>query len=309
MSQTDRHGTSNNYACGCRCPRCTRAASRADAERRLDRLAGRPRSVPAEPVREHVMLLQKSGMSGCQIARAAGVSQTTVTNLALGHRGAMRRGTAQRIMTVRGVSQATSGNVSSLGSVRRIRALYALGHYQYEIAALTGLSRDCISDLAAGQWLSLSMDRDRSIRRAYDVLGMRVGASWKTRRWAEERGWAPPLAWDEETIDDPKALPQMDAAAPRRTEGADVVDRFLLGESVVLDNDGRRQAIQHLMEWTNLTPEEIGVRMEMNADAVARSWERMKAAARTEGRPVPWRRVYISLQDKDMTRNDMRSAA
>ncbi|WP_157874557.1 hypothetical protein [Streptomyces sp. AcH 505] len=248
-------------------------------------------------------------MSSGQIAGVSGVSATTIAKVALGHRKTVLRRNALGIMAVQASSPVTLGNVSSLGAVRRLRALYALGHYQHEIAAVSGLSRDFISGLAVGHWSTLALDRDRAIRQAYDALAMRVGASWKTRRLAESHGWAPPLAWDDDTIDDPKALPQMDAAAPRPTEGANVVDRFLLGESVVLGNEGRRQAIQHLMEWTNLTPDEVGARMEMSADAVSRSWERLKAAARAEGRPVPWRRVYVSLQDKDMTRDDMRSAA
>ncbi|MGS2592072.1 hypothetical protein [Streptomyces hebeiensis] len=200
--------------------------------------------------------------------------------------------------------------MSSVGAVRRIRALYALGHFQYEIASACGLSRDFVSDLAAGNWLSLAVERDVSIRRAYDRLGMTVGGSWKTRRWAERKGWVPPLAWDDDTIDDPDAVPQTDAVPPEYTEGANVVDRFLLGESVVLDKEGRREALRHLMEWTALSAEEIGARLDMSGDSAVRAWERIKARARQEGGPVPWRRVYVApAREKSMGRDDVRSAA
>ncbi|MFE4915881.1 hypothetical protein ACFRCX_30725 [Streptomyces sp. NPDC056652] len=211
-------------------------------------------------------------------------------------------------MAVRATGEVTQGNVSSVGAVRRIRALYALGHYQYQIAELSGLSRDFVSDLAAGQWAALSVDRDRAVRRAYDQLAMTVGTSWKTRRWAERKGWVPPLAWDDDAIDDPKAFPQTDAIAPTYTEGANVVDRFLMGESVILDAAGRRQAIQHLMEWTEMPLEQVAARMEMTGSAVQRTWERLKSESRKAGRTLR-RRVYVSLQDKNMTRDEMESAA
>jgi len=40
-----------------------------------------------------------------------------------------------------------------------------------------------------------------------------------TRR-AAARGWAPPLAWDDDTIDDPNATPDLGAETPRPQGGA-----------------------------------------------------------------------------------------
>ncbi|WP_329123945.1 hypothetical protein [Streptomyces sp. NBC_01353] len=87
------------------------------------------------------------------------------------------------------------------------------------------------------------MAADDGIRAAYEALSMRTGTSAKTRLRAQRSGWAPPLAWDDDTIDDPHGVPQTDAPAPAPVEGRDAVARFLMGESVVLDPVARREAI------------------------------------------------------------------
>ncbi|MEV8101015.1 helix-turn-helix transcriptional regulator [Streptomyces sp. NPDC088135] len=302
------HGHSNRYAYGCRCKPCTKAASRADLERRLDRMAGRSRKVPAGPAREHVQKLLKQGLSKAQIDRASGVPVTTVQRLVRGQVN-IKRENAEKILRVPLNVRVTQGDVSACGATRRVRALYALGHFNREIALVAGVSRDAVCYLASGKWSTLEVSADDGIRAAYDRLSMRAGESWKTRKLAERHGWAPPLAWDDDTIDDPAAVPQTDVAPAGYTEGENVVARFLMGESVVLDKTGRREAIAHLMEWTQDTPEEIGARLDMTGESVSRAWERIKRKARDEGRKAPWRRVYVPLRDMNLNRDDMRSAA
>jgi len=124
---------------------------------------------------------------------------------------------------------------------------------------------------------------------------------------AERLGFHSPLAWDDDTIDDPSAVPQVDAVPPAYTDGSDVVARWLMGESVILDRHGRREALCHLMEWTGLTPQEIGDRLETTAEAVSRAWEREKKKAREEGRRL-WRRMYTP-RERDLSKDDMEEVA
>ncbi|WP_189554298.1 hypothetical protein [Streptomyces lavendofoliae] len=221
---------------------------------------------------------------------------STIRRLLAGQK-TIRRTTTEKLLGVSLDVRPSVGDVPALGATRRVRALYALGHFNWEIAEAAGISRDAVCALAQGSWPTLKVAADDGVRRAYDQLSMLTGGSWKTRRLAERRGWVPPLAWDDDSIDDANAVPLTDALAPPPTAGDDVVARFLMGESVVLDRNGRREALQHLMEWTTLTPEEIGERLEMEPDSVSRAWERIKRRARLEGGRVPWRRVYIPQQD------------
>ncbi|QGZ53296.1 hypothetical protein GPZ77_34260 (plasmid) [Streptomyces sp. QHH-9511] len=304
--QLPPHGHANRYAYGCRCPQCTKAATRADAQRKLEKMAGRPRSVPAGPVTEHVRHLVARGLTPTQIAREAGLEASTIRRYAEGQ-VRVRRVNAEKVLGVPLDVRVSLGDVPAFGATRRVRALYALGHLNWEIAQTAGISRDAVCALAAGAWSTLKVGADDGIRAAYDQLSMRTGTSWKTRRLAERNGWAPPLAWDDDMIDDPRAVPQIDAPAPTPADGPDAVPRFLMGESVVLDTAGRREAIAHLMEWTSKTPEEIGEQLDMSAAAVSRAWERIKEKARQEGRRAPWRRVFVP--QRELRRDEMGSAA
>lgn len=303
------HGTCKRYAgYSCRCAPCTKAAVREDAQRQLERLSGRPRSVPASVVVPHIRRLMDGGLSAHQVAREAGVDPSAVRWALSGRKKSMLRGTADKILGVPVGAQATGGFVSSVGAVRRIQALYALGHFNHRIAEASGLSRCFIIDLANEKRASLTIQRDAGVRRAYDELSMTVGGSSKTRLYAEANGWVPPLAWDEETIDDPSAAPAVDADVVEEvTENA--VARFLMGESVVLDHAARREAIAYLMEWTALTPAEIAVRVESSANAVSRTWERVKRQARDEGRQAPWRRHFEPMTRAQLTRRELEVAA
>jgi len=302
------HGTANRYSYGCRCKPCTKAATRADAERKLARMAGKPRSVPAGPVIAHVKALIGRGLTSWQIGREAGIEPSTVRRLAASEQKTVWARTADKVMAVPLDVRVSLGDVPSVGAVRRVRALYALGHFNHQIASTAGVSRDAVCALAAGEWPTIKVAMDDGIRAAYDQLSMSTGRSPKTRLLAERKGWVPPLAWDDNAIDDPAAVPQTDADKPMATEGENVADRWLHGESVVLGDEDRKQVIRHLFEWTQLTKEEIAERVEMTPAATEQIWNRLKKQARAEGRPVPWRRVY-ALRDKKLKQNEMEEAA
>jgi transcriptional regulator with XRE-family HTH domain len=101
------------------------------------------------------------------------------------------------------------GPVAITGTTRRLRALIALGWPQAELARQTGLPTCTISHLVRG-------DIDRTSRRnaavvydLYERLSMTPGPSDWQRQRAKEAGWAPPLAWDDDSIDNPDATPHL----------------------------------------------------------------------------------------------------
>lgn len=285
------HGHPNRYAYGCRCAPCTRAATRADLERRMDRLAGRSREVPAGPSMEHVRKLSAARLTKQQIARETGVEPSTVARLLAGEQKTVMRTTEQKILAVPLDVRVTLGDVPALGAIRRVRALYALGHFNREIAAEAGVSRDMVCALAAGQWPTLNVRRDEGIRRAYDRLSMSVGESWKTRRLAEREGWAPPLAWDDEAIDDPKGRPRRGTRSRAGVDEAAAM-RVLEGEKLPLNAETRTTAVLIGIR-RGLSYEYVARVLDMEVDSVKQSWERHKRKARAAGAAVPIRPDWV----------------
>ncbi|MGV9891677.1 helix-turn-helix domain-containing protein [Streptomyces sp. NPDC003395] len=300
------HGTSNRYAYGCRCKPCTKAATRADTQRKLDRLAGRPRQVPAAPAAEHVKRLLGRGLTPSQVARECGLEPSTIRRLVNGQKE-MLASNAAKVLSVPLDVRVSLGDVLAVGATRRIRALYALGHFNWQIAQEAGISKHAVSALAAGLWATIKVSADDGIRTAYDRLSMLTGTSAKTRLLAEREGWAPPLAWDDDAIDDPAAVPQVDAEPVAPAQGENVLERWLMGESVVLGAEHRDAALLHLFEWSSLSSQEIADRLEMSKAAAEAVWFRAKRKARAEGRREPWRRVWDA--ERQIKQYDMEEAA
>jgi hypothetical protein len=95
--------------------------------------------------------------------------------------------------------------VNALGSRRRLRALMAIGYSEGDLAAALGWSRRTVSGLVAGEHDLTRASKAQAISDVYERLCGTAGDSQRARRWAQRRGWAPPLAWDD--IDDPAENP------------------------------------------------------------------------------------------------------
>lgn len=309
------HGTPARYkgrqnVAGCRCRPCTNAASRADAERRLDRLAGNPRSAHAvlfQRMLRHLRYLVANDMSHGQIGKSAGVAQSTVSQLLSGQRTSVMSDTAHKLLAVQVTDRSGTYMAPAVGAMRRLQALYWMGHRSQAIADVTGLHEDTVLGLARGRWERTTSDRISAVCQAYDELAMGYGDSPRARQFAVDNCWHGPLAWDDDTIDDPAALPATDAVAPVVTEGGNVADRWLMGESVILGREDRREVLTHLYEWTSDTTEEIALRMGMTPAAAERAWERIKERATQDGRRM-WRRVYVP-RERDLKQNEMGAVA
>lgn len=309
-------GKSAFYHRGCRCRPCTSAVVRKDKERRYNALHGRPASIPASTVLPHLKGLAGT-LSHRQIARLSNTEHCTIARLLDGRQLTLYRTTADRLLAVPLSAEPVSGYVPGTGAIRRLQGLYALGHYNGDIADDSGLSRDFITELTRGVYPTLNARHDKVIKETYGRLSMRVGQSWQTRRLAARMGWAPPLAWDDDTIDDPGAVPALDAARPRPSTSKDAAACWLAGESVILNKMAQREVIHHLMEWTPQSVAEIADELEIGASSVSRTWERIKERARKEGQPVPRRRAYLTakelgldpVEQAEMSKDEMESAA
>lgn len=204
------HGTTGVPAC--RCEPCTTRAVREKKLRALERFAGRPRRVSALPVRRHIERLQQRGLTYAQIARASGLYASSIREIARGNRQHTNRKAAEAVFAVSAGCSVTDGNVSAVGVVRRLRALYAIGIAQLVLVESTGLCRETIDDLVAGRWERINVRRVAAVRAAYDRLWMSPGTSVKARKRAQREGWAGPLHWDDASIDDPDGFPDWTGA-------------------------------------------------------------------------------------------------
>lgn len=245
----------------CRCTTCVRAHTRAGTLRALAHLNGTPPLHPAGPVLEHIALLNASGMKNDLIARRAGVAASTLSYLTRGLTKSLRRENALKILAVLPGDFDDTAYKPALGSVRRVRALYAIGHNHTTIAAIAGLDQSMVSHIANDYYQQLSGRVARAIAYTYQQLKFTPGTSRRAVQVARAADWASPLGWDG-NIDDPAAIPDSggsDELAPKR--------------------DGHRnREIRHLAGY-GITPAEIARRVGLNEQDVS---DRLKKWAKED---------------------------
>ncbi|GAB3166969.1 hypothetical protein GCM10027059_26780 [Myceligenerans halotolerans] len=232
------HGTRNAYVLDrCRCLPCAKAASEYESWRKRQRAYGRDAFTDAEPVREHVRRLMDAGMGLKTVAARTGVSHGTLAKLVYGTRrpdGTRRDpskrvtlATARKLLALRlDVSDLADGaRIDTTGTRRRLQALACAGWSVGKLETASGVDRQALDKILRGGTRT-SARTVKAVADIYDQLWDQVppheqwhdkAAYARTINRANSAGWAPAMAWDDETIDDPTAEPA-DAAS---TVGAD----------------------------------------------------------------------------------------
>lgn len=120
------------------------------------------------------------------------------------------------------------------GITRRLQALRALGWTNSQIARLTGLYRATIRRIINDPHCMITPATARAITLTYERAAhhppqprtaQQEAAVDQVRRSALDRGWAPPMAWDD--IDDPRETPT-GIRRPGVSATADVDEAILL---------------------------------------------------------------------------------
>lgn len=312
--------------------RVTKEQKAADARwqvrrRRLIRCGQWQPFVDAEPVREHLRRVNSVGMPYMAICERLGFAQNSSLQHLMWGRGAygpgqlVRRETAEAILAYWPVlgDFPDGARIDATGTRRRVEALAVRGWARHLIADRVGMHETNFRRAVSRDRVTARLAR--SVAVTYDAWwdqdplehGVLLSSVSRVRADAAKAGFLSPLAWDDDTIDEPSAVPQTDAPTPAAESGPQAAARFLMGESVILDAAGRREVIAHLMEWTVQSPEQIGEQLGMTGDAVSRSWERIKARSRVESGRELRRRVHMQSvperSDKNLTRVEMESAA
>lgn len=310
-----QHGEPTCADYGCRREECLQARRFKQKRNKLLRSRGTPGTVSADRAAAHIGRLRAAGLQDKEILARVGVARNTFYRVLRGL--PLTRVAEQRILAL--PVPRTSGPVATLASVpaagthRRLQALVRQGWPPDVLEDLLGYHRE---------WFTRSMRRtavtmvtQRKVVELYDRLwglfpeaeGVDEDLARRARELADREGYEGPLAWDDETIEDPDAVPMTDAPVPTMTRDGNVAARWLMGESVILGTADRREVLVHLFEWTNDTPEQIAARLDMTPAAAARAWERAKEKARKEGRKL-WRRAYVP-RERVLSSNEIQEAA
>ena len=279
--------------------------------------------VPSEPVRQHLRKIHEAtGMPFYAISEKIGLPHGSSLQPLLWGRGKhgpsekVSRETAELVLaywpSMDDLPDTTL--IDATGTVRRVEALAVQGWSRNWVGRQVGMREDNFRKALSKSKVTVGLAR--RVVAVYDQWwnqdpldhGLALNPVSRTRHAAQRAGFYGPLAWDDDTIDNPNAMPMTDAMRPAVTDGANVADRWLMGESVILGPEDRKKVVQYLMEWTNDTPEEIAAQLEISLDALWQMWSRIKKKSRMEGRTEPWRRVYVP-RERDLMQNEMEEAA
>ncbi|GAB2718444.1 hypothetical protein [Streptomyces bullii] len=189
----------------CKCEPCLNARRAGKKRQRVNRQLGRIPYRDASRARARLRELNQT-MGWVAIAAAVDSSPAHMRQIASGRIPKIKHATHAKIMAVK--PEPSGGQyIDATGSVRHCRALQALGHTAETIATAAGSARSRIVIVISGQQRirrSLAM----KIEVAYRALAEKEGTSTRSRNRAHREGWAPPGAWDDDTIDDPNAHPE-----------------------------------------------------------------------------------------------------
>lgn len=276
----------------------------ARSQRRRRRLIGYGQWNPwhdVEPVRVYVQELMAAGLSLPAISARTGVKIGVFQALLYGNK---RRALSEKIRTEHAEAILAfrptlddwpdDASVDATGSKRRLQALAVRGFPTTRVAAFIGTHERNFHRVMRRASKTTSAATARLIRDAYDnlwdrdpaELGIPEPFARRTRDAAERQGWDGPLAWDDETIDDPKAKP---CRGRRQDTGIDMAKVLRAFDGTPLDLTGqeRTAAIEYGARTLDMPFERIAEHLGMEYEAVKQSWERIKARARKRGEKWP----------------------
>lgn len=118
--------------------------------------------------------------------------------------------------------------IDDTGTRRRLQALGVMGWPANVLSERLGMARSYVADLRFKPRDRVQRRTAEKIAALYDELSMVLGPSAVATAAALRKGWAPPLAWDDETIDDPAARPMHDLrGTPGRQRDEDRDEKVL----------------------------------------------------------------------------------
>lgn len=213
-------------------------------------------TVAAEPFGDLIRATHER-MSYCAMGRHLGLAHSYLRAIAVGKIKRISPENAQTIAALRRINQPVdTSHVNATGTIRRLRALHALGYTWRSLAEECNYSLTGLKSTAYGKWPVVEARNAESVRVAYERLSMRLpvgdtpharSSISSARNSSKARGWMPPLAWDDidrdETRDDRPLTgldPQLDPI---------VVERILDGDMSLAASATKGERVEVVARW------------------------------------------------------------
>ncbi|WP_217235418.1 hypothetical protein [Streptomyces sp. AC555_RSS877] len=237
MTTADHTPSRGCYQRGCRTEACSNENYRYMSRLRLEHHRGQRRRTDATQTRHHIERLLAAGWTQAQIARAAGLAHHLISDVRRGKQ-IISNNTAYAVLSVPiGTPPADTRDVNATGTMRRLRALVAIGWPIDQLAPQLGIFPTALGNITRGELANVRATTADTVALHYQHLIRRPGPSNRSRILARKKGWHGPAAWDD-NIDDPNAQPEECApfeAAPKYERDPDrkreIEHLYLLGES------------------------------------------------------------------------------
>ncbi|MGP4995524.1 hypothetical protein [Glutamicibacter ardleyensis] len=221
------HGTRNMYVIHkCRGAACRDANAVSERDRTRQKAYGRSPYTSADQAREHVQRLQAAGMGIKHIGKAAGVPGSSISRLIYGrterNEGPAKKilkTNAEKILAVRPTLHvmANAQRINGAGTVRRLRALIAIGWSGRELADRLEWQQNNLHRIINGdRGLKVEVHTAKLVRALYNELwdqappattGRERATVIRAKRLAFRNGWHKPMDWDDDQIDNPEYTP------------------------------------------------------------------------------------------------------
>lgn len=294
------HGTRTCYILDrCRCLPCSTANAAAELQRNRQKAYGRyDKYVDADPVRAHVRALSARGMGWKRVAEVAGISNGAMWKLLYGRRrpdGALHltrrmvRAHGERILAVQLdlAPHAVIPGDQAIGTHRRLQSLVALGWSQSKLGERLGIEPHNMTRVVASGF-GVQARTARAVAALYEELSMTLPSAEthrekisvaRSRRMARERGWLPPLALDDDRLDDVDYNPLAEThQADAGVDEAAILRRAAGDRGVRLSRVERLELVRRL-NAAGLNDHQICDRTGIHKDQVQRDRDRMGIAA------------------------------
>ncbi|MFI1525444.1 hypothetical protein [Streptomyces griseus] len=208
------HGTASRYRGDprngrwdpCKCNDCRADYNRKRKAVLLRKARGQESRRDVNEVATHIERLLNTGWTCNTIADAAGVDRRGMYNIRFRRQKSVNHATANRILGIR--TPGAAYWVDATSSRRRVQALAAIGWSQDYIGRKAGVTHTTITHVAGNRSKLVAATTRDAIAAVYRDLCETPGPSGWVRARAAKFGWAGPIAWDDDTIGDPNAIPE-----------------------------------------------------------------------------------------------------